>query len=392
MGSARAKAIEPNLKADAISGSKLAASLMIACLLSLSAPTFGETSAGIEHSSKSGAAKKDSSKMLTGTITSESPYRSLLLDGVTREVPPETPINLTINANLNSEVSQIGNELYARIAVDVKDGETILLPNGWYMRGLVTNVAGQKRLGKDGYVEVEFDKIVSPDGEIELPFKAKLSTKDGTLKAIAKHVAIDSRYLAEGALGGSILSLQFGGIPVAISTYGISVGAGAALGASLGAFGAMHRKGKIASFYPGDTMKLKTEAPITLPGFDLEKLRALARQKSATHVEGFSVHIDKRKFYNDPYDKHSKLLNLAVTARNETGAEYSFIDFGVVSDYNQPYPQTVPSSLASAQQKIKPGTSKSGLLTFSVDGTKRKYYLILHDKSNRSELSRVPIN
>lgn len=328
--------------------------------------------------------------ILKGRVISESPYRALLLDGVTREIPKESKIDLTIMANLNSEVTQIGNEIYAKVSIDVKDGQNVIVPEGWYIRGIVTDVKGQKRLGRDGYIDVEFDKLVSPDEEIELPFAAKVSTKDGKLKSVAKHLLTDSRYVAKGALGGSILSVQMTGIPLAIATHGYSVAGGAAIGATLGAFGAMHRKGKIASLYPGDVMKVTTAEPISLPGFDMSKLAAMRAKPPA--IKGFALRINKRWFDADPLDKRARYLRMNVTAENHTGREFRFSDLAVVSDFNQRYEQTIASGYASVKHLIKPESTESAPMTFSVDGTKRKYYLILLDRGSGRELSRVPIN
>ena len=71
---------------------------------------------------------------------------------------------------LNSEFSQQGDDVFAKISCNVANGKTVIMPGGWFMHGKVTTVAAQKRLGRDGYVEVEFDKIVSPDGEYEPAF------------------------------------------------------------------------------------------------------------------------------------------------------------------------------------------------------------------------------
>ncbi len=67
-----------------------------------------------------------------------------------------------------------------------------MLPEGWYIRGLVTESTGQKRHSRDGYIGVTFDKLISPNGEIELAFPAKFSTKDHALKSVAKVAMIDT--------------------------------------------------------------------------------------------------------------------------------------------------------------------------------------------------------
>ncbi len=111
------------------------------------------------------------------------------------------------------------------VSRDVGSGSNAVgVPGGWYMHGLVTDAAEQKRGGRNGYVTIEFDKLVSPKGEYELPFHAKFSTKDSKLESVAKVLTTDSAIVGYGAAGGALLSLQMTGIGTAIATHGISVG------------------------------------------------------------------------------------------------------------------------------------------------------------------------
>lgn len=190
-----------------------------------------------------------SRNVLKGSV-SRIEKASPLLYGKVESIPKGTKLRLSVMGNLNSQWSKLGDEIIARISLDVNNGDKVLLPGGWYMHGTVTELASRKRLGRDGYVTVEFDKLLSPDGDIDLPFKSKFSTKDNELKAISKTVLIDSGYVSIGALGGSIISAQLTGIPLAISTYGITIGAGAAVGGSLGLIGAL-KKGQSRFFFPG---------------------------------------------------------------------------------------------------------------------------------------------
>jgi hypothetical protein len=314
---------------------------------------------------------------------------SPLLYGHLETIPEGTKVDLTIMGNLNSELSQKGDEVLAQVGCDVGDGKRVLLPGGWYMHGLVTDASGQKRLGRDGYVEVEFDKLVSPDGEFELPFKAKVSTKDGQMKAVAKTALIDSGYIGVGAIGGSLLSVQLTGIPVAIATHGISVGVGAAVGGTLGAVGALKRKGNIRSFFPGDQMKLVTAEPITLPGFDPSLLPSAHRPSLNPDI---TLSIGKATFGKDPLgDKLSRLLCMDVTIHNYTSKEYSFFDLAVLSDHNQRYfPH--PAFLQLGKKRILPHTNATTRITFSVDTPKHKYWLVLLDRTKREEIARTEVN
>lgn len=319
-----------------------------------------------------------------------SKTQSPFLSGSVQTIPAGEKIELTFMGNLNSELTQKGEEVMARVSVAVKDGEKVLLPNGWYLHGLVTDTKGQRRLGRDGFVEVEFDKLVSPDGQWELPFGAKYTTADNTLKAVSKIVAFDTLHCTKGAIVGSLLSVQMTGLPVAISTYGISVGVGAGVGASIALIGALKRKGNIASLYPGDQKTLTISEPLTLPGFNLSALPLPPLQQT---IKGLDLQIVSKHFGKDPNgDRDSRLLTLGIKMDNQTEREFSFFTMAVVSDHDQryfPYPLARSSFLS---KKVPPKSAQEGTVTFSVDNPKHKYWLVVLDKGARAELARVPVN
>jgi len=120
--------------------------------------------------------------------------RSPLLYGTVQNIPEKTKVELVVppGINMNSEISQKGDEIQLRIAKDIMDGDKVLIPGGWYVRGLVTEVAPRRRGGRNGYVSVQFDKLVSPDGEHEVDFNANLSTKDNKLTSVLKVVGKDA--------------------------------------------------------------------------------------------------------------------------------------------------------------------------------------------------------
>lgn len=333
------------------------------------------------------AAPAPSRDLLRGKVTSSpSPF----LHGSIQTVAPGTKLDLILTGNLNSEVSQKGEEVLARIAADVRDGERVLMPGGWYAHGIVTDIQGQRRLGRDGFVEIEFDTIVSPDGAYELPFKARLSTKDNQLKAVAKTLAVDAGFVTAGAAGGALLSVQMTGIPLAVATEGYSVAIGAGVGAGIGAIGALKRKGKIASFYPGDTLKLTIAEPITMPGFNPALLPSAQRGQD---LAGLAVAIDRTRFQKDPFgDARARLLTVDLTLTNNTGRSISLFDLAVVSDHNQRYYPSVLGNFAGLKKKIEPNSTEAATVSFSVDTGKRKYWLVVLEKGSREELKRVPIN
>ena len=330
-------------------------------------------------------------KMLKGSVTAEG-GRSPLLYGSVQTIPKGTKVDLTLQVHLNSELSQKGQEVFARISRDVmgEDGSKVVLPGKWVAHGFVTRVDKQKRNGRDGFVDVKFDRIISPDGEYEVPFETAFSTKDNELKSAAKVVLRDTKFASIGALGGSIMSVQMTGLPVAISTYGISVGIGAGIGATYGLACAVARKGKICSVYPGDHVQLKLSEPLTLPGFNPLTLES-ARTRG--HLDGLSLRVTNFKFEKDPIseDKRGRLLRVWVTASNKSKREVNLRNLRVVSDMDDIYAPHL-SAAGMRFKHLAAGTSSSMIVPFSVDAKNHKYFLVLLKDVEGTELGRTPIN
>jgi hypothetical protein len=340
-----------------------------------------------EHDSSDGALNVEG-KLLKGSVVRQSEL-SPILEGVEQTIPPGVDINLSLNTYLNSEVSQKGDEIWAKVSVDVKDGSKVMLPEGWYMRGLVTDSEGQKRHSRDGYVEVTFDRLCSPNGDYELAFPAKFSTKDNTLKSVAKVALIDTAMVTRGAIKGGLLGLQLGGIPAAIASYGIVPGSTAAAGAAWYGYKALRRQGEIRNIVPGDVIKLKTVEPIKLPGFNV---KALPSYQKAPPMRGVVLNVNKFGFAQDVNDKQAQLLRVDFTFVNETRRQFSFRDFRVTTNLGQMYfPEFLsPNNHAQFKKVILPNTQAEGIITFNVDKGKSEYYLILIDH-NQKELSRALI-
>jgi len=364
--------------------------LFISTFVSVPISVWADERGATEAEDKVAEVQTGTKKMRLQGSVSETAKPSPFLYGSISEIPPGVKLKLSIMGNLNSQLSKPGDEVIARISYDVSSGEKVLLPGGWFIHGNVKEAVSQKRLGRDGYVKVEFDRLINPDGEIDLPFNAEFSTKDNQLKSVAKTVLIDTGYVSIGALGGSILSVQLTGIPVAIATHGISVGAGAAVGGGLGLIGALKRKGKIASFFPGDEITIATAETITLPGFDPRFIPSAQKPQALAHLK---LIINRYAFNKDPLgDKLSRQLNLSVTVNNETSKQISFFDLVVLSDSGERFYPTLTPGMAALKTKAEPYNTVTAKLAFNVGGPKHKYWLVLLDHLKGAEIARSPIN
>lgn len=316
--------------------------------------------------------------------------RSPLLSGMVQSMPQGTKVDLTLVTNLNSELSQKGDEVLMRISHDVKSSDDghVLVPGGWVAHGYVTDSVKPGRNGVAGHCEVKLDRLISPDGQTEVPFECKLSTGDKKIVAVSKLVAREVGYTAVGAAAGSVLSVQMTGLGVAVATHGISVGVGAAAGATWGIIGAWRKKGDIYSGYPGDELKLATAEPIELPGFNAANLPSAEPVKK---IEGLRVRVQDFRFEKDTFtgDKRSRILVVKFALTNNSNHSLSRRNLRVVSSKNIFF---FPS-IANAQVPfdVAPKSEKTTTMSFSVDSPKDKYSLVFVDDKG-DEFNRVPIN
>lgn len=335
------------------------------------------------------SALKAAPVLLKGNVSQTvSPIKA---DGSKNDIPLGTTVALTMACNLNSELSKIGDEIVAMVSIDVKDAGKTVLPGQWFVHGTVTEVAGQKRLGRDGFLSVKFDKLVSPDGKYVLPIDASASTRESKTMAVTKVVAKDSVMVTKGAVKGAIISIQATGIPMMIATHGYSVAGGAAIGGTIGLIGALKRKGNIASSLLGEELKFHIDKPLVLPAFNEE---ALPSAVALTKVKDLEIVVNKASFHPDPMgDKRSRMLEVGFKMDNKTNRAYSFANLVVISDHNQMYyPYLCSGVLKERSKRVLPNSIEQGTLSFDVDSPKRKYWLVLMDRGNDKQLTRVPLN
>jgi hypothetical protein len=327
--------------------------------------------------------------MLKGSVESGDRV-SPFLEGSVQTIPKGTKMEFTFTANVNSELSQKGDEVMMKVSANVPGGNGVAVPGGWFAHGFVTTAQGHKRMHRDGYLEIEFDKLISPDGHTEVDFPAKLSTKDDAMTSTLKQVAFGSKCTTVGAIGGAILSVQLTGIGGAVATHGISVGVGAAVGGGLGIIGALRRDGKADSRYEGDDVKLVISEPIMMPAF---KADMLPSAKPVPVLKDMKISLNKFRFAKDPSgDTESRLLDIDITVDNHTKNSYSPRQLMVVDDHGHEFTPWVGENLKALMRKIGPEQSERIDILYEVNSGKRNYWLSLRETATGAELSRVPIN
>lgn len=85
-----------------------------------------------------------------------------------------------------------------------------------------------KRLGRPGWISLDFDYLITPDGR-EIPIEGKMSTKLHPVAEASKIVVQDVGYTVAGGAVGGLLALNWLGLEAAIASQGYTIAGGAAV-------------------------------------------------------------------------------------------------------------------------------------------------------------------
>lgn len=294
-------------------------------------------------------------------------------------------IKMTVSQVLSSGYTEEGDEFFAEISSEVEGEKGVILPAGTIAHGSVKEIADSKRLGRDGWIEVNFDYLITPDGR-EIPINGKMSTKLNPVVGVAKNVAVSTGYTAAGGVVGGFLALNLFGLPAAIASQGYTVAGGAALGGAVGLGMALYRKGKDVLISPGDEIRVKVTSSVKLPVFSKEALK----QEEITY-DGLNVKITNIAFEEDPFgEKNTITLSLVIT--NLTDKYFTGFDIALMNDMNSSFYPSVFGDTTLMFSKIKPGDRISGKISFAVDNIKRKHWLVFYDRAKGAPLAKLSVD
>ena len=195
-----------------------------------------------------------------------------LYTGKTETLEKKDVIEMTVSQVLDGSFSLEGDEFFAEVTGDVIGDKGVIIPKGTVAHGVIKQTSEAKRLGRDGYIDLSFDYLVTPDGR-EIPIEGKMSTKLHPIKAATKIVATDIGYTAAGGVIGGLFAAQTLGLEAAIASSGYTLAGGAALGGTVGLGMALYRKGKNVLISPGDEIKVKILSNVELPVYREEALK-----------------------------------------------------------------------------------------------------------------------
>ncbi len=308
-----------------------------------------------------------------------------LFTGEIEKLDSKDVINLTVSQVLSSGYTLEGDEFFAEVTSDVESDKGVIIPSGTIVHGIVKLIENPKNMGRDGYVNIDFDYMVTPDGR-EIPIQASLSTKDNIIKGAAKTVATHAGYTLLGGAAGGLLALNTLGLGAAIASNGYTLAGGAAIGGAIGLTAAIIRKGNGFMIKPGDELKIKVESNIDMPVFSKNAFR-----QEELFLDGLKVRINNVVLEKDPFGVENT-ITLSLGIDNFTNHSFSTFDIALASNTEQVF---FPSPFGDTSlwfKTIAPGDRVVGKLSFNVNDKKAKHWLVFYDRKTKKPLAKYSVD
>jgi hypothetical protein len=261
----------------------------------------------------------------------------------------------------------------------------VIIPKGTIAHGRITQTKDPKRLGRPGWIELDFDYLMTPDGR-EIPIEGKMSTKLHPVKETATIIVQDVGYTAVGGLAGGFAALNWLGLEAAIASNGYTLAGGAAVGGALGLGMALMRKGHDVLIAPGDEIRVKVNTSVPLPVY-----KDTALQQHELFYPGLDIHISDIRHEKDPFGALNT-ITLTVMISNMSDKNFSGFDMALINDYNAVYRPSIFGDTKIMFKQIKPGEKVAGRVSFAVDNVNRAFWLTFHDRRNGKPLSKISID
>ncbi len=323
-----------------------------------------------------GHAQKDEEKQLD---------QSELFTGKVETLDKHDVIKMTVSQVLDGSYSLEGDEFFAKVTDDVLGDKGVVIPKGTIAHGVISQTGEAKRLGRDGFISLKFDYLITPDGR-EIPIEGNMSTKMHPVKAVGKIVATDLGYTAAGGVIGGYTALNALGIEAAIVSQGYTVAGGAAIGGTVGLAMSLYRKGKNVLIAPGDEIRVKVSSSMNLPVYKEEALK-----QKEIEFPGLKVRIANILFEKDPFGELNT-VTLSMSISNMSKTVFSGMDVALVNDLGQTFNPTVFGDTKLMFSQIKPGDRVAGRMSFSVNNVNDSFWLTFYDRMTKKEVAKISLD
>ena len=191
-------------------------------------------------------------------------------------VAPGTHVLLNMINSVSTKQAQPGDRIYLETAFPVLSGSRIVIPQGSWVTGTITEVKRPGRMKGRGELQVRFDSLTLPNG-VSRNFKSDLGAIDArddqTLKREQNTVKGPGN--KKGDVGTVIGSTASGtvigsGVGAAAGNAARGAGIGTGVGAAAGLVGVLLSRGPDATLSRGSTVEMVLDQPLTFQENELD--------------------------------------------------------------------------------------------------------------------------
>lgn len=348
---------------------KILASILLYAFITVNAAAYSEVLEG--HAEK--------------TEQYQNQLQKELFTGEVEHLERKDIINMTVSQVLDSNINIEGDEFFAEVTDEVKGDKGVIIPKGTIAHGKITQTVDSKRLGRTGWISLDFDYLITPDGR-EIPIEGKMSTKLHPVAEASKIVVQDVGYTVAGGAVGGLLALNWLGLEAAIASQGYTIAGGAAVGGAIGLGMALIRKGHDVLIAPGDEIRVKINTSVPLPVY-----KETALMQHEMFYPGLDIQINNIKHEKDPFGEVNT-ITLSLLISNMSDKTFSGLDMALVNDYNAVFRPSIFGDTKIMFKQIRPGDKLIGTVSFSVDNVNRKFWLTFYDRRSGSALTKISVD
>jgi type IV secretion system protein VirB10 len=194
-------------------------------------------------------------------------------------VDPGTHILLSMINSVSTKEALVGDRIYLETAFPVLVNGHIVVPQGSWVTGTITEVKRPGRVKGRGSLQVRFDSLTLPNGA-NRDFRADLGALDSreneTLNREGSKVRgpgdkkTDVGTVIGTTTAGTVIGSGIGAATRGITGAGMGAGIGAGAGAAAGLLGVLLTRGPDATLNKGSTVEMVLDRPLVFSPADLD--------------------------------------------------------------------------------------------------------------------------
>lgn len=192
---------------------------------------------------------------------------SLVSAAVAADIPQGSHVLLRLENSVSTRTAREGDYVYCRTASPIAVNGQILVPEGSYVRGIVTHTVRSGRVKGRAELAIRIDTLTLPGGKV-IKLSPRLSSVDseGTEQKVVSNENAIKQGASHGADAARIAELGGAGAAIgglaAHSWTGAGIGAG--VGGAVGLTTVLLTRGREVDLHRGATMDVVFDRPVTV--------------------------------------------------------------------------------------------------------------------------------